>query len=272
MPELPSSHISSSTAIDVLIPAIEKDLNTLPYVIDGVRRFVRHPIGTVYIVSPGGSAGIRRLCASKGCKFVDEALVLPLSKKDIHYRSSRWERSGWLLQQLLKLSGDRICQRKHFLVIDADTVLIRPHTFLTKGKTVYYYRSWSQPEYFRTHRKLLGKGVSAPHSFVSHYMLFDRDKLSRLKRTIEDRHGIAWFKAILRSIDKTKQFGFSEFETYGNFHYAERPGEILFRHTLNKSLPLKASSLSAAKVRLLARKYRSLSFHQRKGYTRTPKE
>lgn len=55
---------NNSTRIDVLIPAIDKDLNTLPHVIDSVRRHVRHPIGRIYIVSPE-SSGIRKLCSRK---------------------------------------------------------------------------------------------------------------------------------------------------------------------------------------------------------------
>lgn len=68
-----------SLTIDVLIPAIDKDIATLPLVINSLRRHVQHRIGTIYIVSPQ-SAGIRRLCASKGCTFVDEKTVLPITK------------------------------------------------------------------------------------------------------------------------------------------------------------------------------------------------
>lgn len=103
----------SAPAIDVLIPAIEKDLATLPFVIDSLRRHVRHPISHIYIVSPSSSR-IRELCARKNCIFVDEATVLPFSNQDIHYSSARWNRSGWLYQQLLKMNGDRICRESFF--------------------------------------------------------------------------------------------------------------------------------------------------------------
>jgi hypothetical protein len=38
--------------IDIVILAIEKDLETLPYVIEGVRRNINHPVSNIYIVSP----------------------------------------------------------------------------------------------------------------------------------------------------------------------------------------------------------------------------
>ncbi|MFC5652481.1 DUF6492 family protein [Paenibacillus solisilvae] len=254
--------------IDILIPAIEKDLGTLPYVIDSVRKQVRHPIGKFMIVSPN-SWKIKQLCARKGCTFVNERTVLPITKKNINYSSARWDRSGWLYQQLLKLGGNRLGKQAYYLVIDADTVLIRPHTFRTGGgQTIFYYRRWSQPEYFRTYKKLLGKKASSPVSLVTHYMLFEKSKVARLKRTIEARHGTRWYTAIMRSMNKKKQFAFSEFETYGNYFHANYRRQMVLRNALNTSLHMNASGLTVAKRQKLARLYRSVSLHKRKGYSR----
>lgn len=257
----------SRTKIDVLIPAIEKDLGTLPYVIDSIRKHVMHPIGSIMVVSPDSSK-IKALCKRKGCKFVDETRVLPFTKKHIHYSSKSWDRSGWLYQQLLKFNGDTLVSERHFLVIDADTVLIRPHVFRTGDKTVVYYRKWSQSEYFNTYKKLMGKKRSSSNSFVAHYMLFDKTKLTRLKRVIEAKHKTKWYKAIIRSINKTKQFGFSEFETYGNYLHSREPDKIVFRRCLNRSFAMNASQMSREKKQKLAQTYRSLSFHKRKIYSK----
>lgn len=253
--------------IDVVIPAIDKDLGTLPYAIDGVRKHVAHPIGRIYVIAPG-SAAIRALCKRKGCTFVHEGTVLPLRKSNIVYRSARWERSGWLYQQLLKLGSSKVARQRRFLVLDADTVLIRAHRFRENGKDVFYCRRWSQPEYFVTYRKLMGRNASRPRSFVTHYMMFDKTKLGPLKRRIEARHGKPWYKAIIGSINRRKQFGFSEYETYGNFAYSRAPGGVRLKSALNTSLHTSPGSLSAAALRKLARRYRSISFHKRKVYTR----
>lgn len=254
--------------IDVLIPAIEKDLPTLPYVIDSLRMHVKHTIRKIFVVSPQSSK-IRDLCKRKNCVFVNERKVLPITKKDIHYRCTRWDRSGWLYQQLLKMNGDTITQQNYFLVVDADTVLIRPHTFRSTGKTVFYCRNWSQPEYFRTYKKLMGAKAPSPKSFVTHYMLFDRSKLIQLKKAIADRHQLPWYTAIIRSIDKTKQFGFSEYETYANYLYSQNPSSIILKTSLNKALKVRASTVKGASLHKFAERYRSLSFHQRKAYSLT---
>ncbi|WP_339273127.1 DUF6492 family protein [Paenibacillus sp. FSL W8-0426] len=261
---------NNSTRIDVLIPAIDKDLNTLPHVIDSVRRHVRHPIGRIYIVSPE-SSGIRKLCSRKNCTFVNERTVLPFTKDDIHYQSYRWNRSGWLYQQLLKMNGDRVVKAQHFLVIDADTVLIRPHSFMTGNKTAFYCRDWSQPEYFNTYRKLLRSKAPRPRSFVTHYMLFEKTELASLKKKIETIHRLPWYKAILSSINKKKQFGFSEYETYANYMYSSHAERMILRSSKNKSLSKDASSLSNQEIRTLSRRYRSLSFHKRKIYSKAPR-
>lgn len=253
--------------IDVLIPAIEKDLGTLPHVIDGIRKQVKHPLGSLMIVSPDSEA-IKALCRRKGCRFVDERTVLPIGKKNIRYGTKRWNRAGWLYQQLLKLGGSKLGDAAHYLVADADTVLIRPHRFTTGGRPIFYCRSWSQGDYFRTYRRLLGSKASAPRSFVTHYMLFNKAKVSQLKKRIEARHGKRWYKAIIDSIDKSRQFGFSEFETYGNFLYGHNPRGIVMRPALNKSLHTSYARLSPARIKRLAAKYRSLSFHKRKIYAR----
>lgn len=254
--------------IDILIPAIEKDLGTLPYVIDSVRTMVKHPIGKILIISPD-TKRMKQLCIRKSCTFVNERTVLPIGKSSIHYQSKTWNRSGWLYQQLLKLSGDKLSKQRYYLVIDADTVLIRPHAFTAnKGRTIFYYRRWSQPEYFRTYKKLMGRKAASPVSFVTHYMLLERAKVRRLKQGIEARHGTRWYNAILRSMNKNRQFAFSEFETYGNDYHSRYPGKYNLRPALNKSLSMNAAGLTSEKRRRLALRYRSVSFHKRKGYSK----
>ncbi|MFB5760694.1 DUF6492 family protein [Paenibacillus medicaginis] len=269
MPAIRGMWLKSTPMIDVLIPAIEKDLGTLPYVIDNVRRFVQHPIGRIYIVSPASSK-IKQLCSSKNCIFMDEKTVLPITKKDINYQSLRWNRSGWLYQQLLKMNADQYVKASHFLVLDADTILIRPHSFFKDGKTVFYCRDWSQPEYFNTYRKLLGMKAPRPRSFVTHYMMLEKSKLTALKKKIEAIHHIPWYKAIIRSIDKKKQFGFSEYETYANYLYTLNSDSMLLRNAKNKSLNMNAADLKEEEMLKLAREYRSLSFHKRKIYSKPP--
>jgi len=116
--------------MDVLIPVIEKDLAVLPYVIDGIRKQVVHPIGDIYIVAPN-SKKIKEVCKRKNCQYIFEDEVLPISKKDL-------DGDGWMLQQLIKLSCDTIASNNHVLISDADTIMIAPHLFMAEDKIVFY--------------------------------------------------------------------------------------------------------------------------------------
>ena len=71
----------------------------------------------------------QRWPTSLACEVVDEQDVLPIRRDDIDYQFGSVDRSGWLFQQLLKLSADTISSSDHVLVLDADTVMIRPQSF-----------------------------------------------------------------------------------------------------------------------------------------------
>ena len=256
--------------IDVLIPVVEKDLDVLPYVIDAARKNVRHPIGEIFIVAPESSK-IQNLSIEKNCKFIDENTILPITKKDIDYcpkkRNSYVDRSGWLFQQLLKLSGDTLSSREGYLVLDADTVLIRPHIFEQNNKTVFFLRSLYYRPYFETYLKLLGENAIGPSRstfFISHYMFFKKKRVAELKKLIETRHQTDWYSAILDSMNKKKWDSFSEYETYGNFMLKNYPEQIILKSRRN--LGLKRSSIkniSRINIKELANKHgiRSMSFH-----------
>lgn len=256
--------------IDVLIPAIEKDLEVLGYVIDSARRNIIHPIGKIFIIAPE-STNIMKLSVEKNCKFVNENKVLPLTKKDIDYcpkkGNARIDRSGWLFQQLLKLSGDTLSSQDGFLVLDADTVLVRPHTFERDGKTVFFYRDLYYKPYFDTYRRLFGEDALCPNFsifFVSHYMFFKKKRVAELKKRIETRHNTNWYTAILNNINKNQWDSFSEFETYGNFMFKNHPHEMILKKRHNLSLKRSSiKNISNLKIKELAYRYRirSISFH-----------
>lgn len=259
------NNVGSGTAaeisIDILIPVIEKDLLSLPFVIDMARANVIHPITEIMIVAPDNER-IKEVCYQKGCRFVDENSVLPITKNDIDYKTNEWDRSGWLFQQLLKLSGDAICSSDHYLVLDADTLLIRPHVFKDKEKTVFYCRSAKIPEYFKTYKRLLGVKATAPLSFVAHYMLLEKSKLAELKKAIEYKNNAVWYAAIIKSINKLRQITFSEFETYGNFVYAKYPNQMIMADALNLNLKrAKNQDIAQLDFQQLAENFRSVSLH-----------
>ena len=208
----------SKEPIDVVRPIIAKDLHILPLCMEGVRRQVAHPIQDIYIVAPAQEE-ILQFCKKENLQFVDETTIFGFAPKvlNIQYQDRKGQihdRSGWLFQQLVKLSG-RVGTCQYYLCIDADHVLIRPHVFLTnEGKTVFYMSyEEHQPYYDNIHRLIPGLTLDTL-SYVAHKMLFDKEQLERLHQTLG---GENWVKTVLDYYDRQSHAGFSEFELYGNF-------------------------------------------------------
>ena len=223
----------STEPIDVVIPIISKDLKILPLCLEGVRKCVANTIKQIYIVAPDKQE-IKDFCQEHGLVFVDENSVFGFAPRDLKLiTTSGDDRSGWIFQQLVKLSG-KVGTCRYYLCIDADHVLIHPHVFLTdEQKTVFYLSYEEHQPYYDNIRRLLPDVKIGSLSYVDHKMLFDKDKLEELHQAITRcNEGKPWHEAILDSIDRNTHAGFSEFETYGNFvKYKE------LRPWLQKRLP-----------------------------------
>lgn len=226
---------SSDVPIDVVIPATDKDAETLPLVINSVREFVRHPLGTIHIVAPE-SARLRTISMERGCRFILENDVVPIRKSDIVYHVKGWDRSGWMLQQLIKLNGDKISGNEHFLVLDADTIFAKPVVFKVDEKVILNCSDeCHRPYYAMIHRLLDGIRIS-PFSFVAHHMLMEKSKLRLLKAEVESKSGMKWHEAILKYVDRNEVSSFSEYETYGNFCSNRFPNQVHVDYWFNLSM------------------------------------
>ena len=255
---------ASPIAIDIFIPTLEKEIPVLQHTVSYARRNILHPIQNIYIVAPD-SALLRDFCIQTGCQFIDENTVLPLRMKDIDYFPQGVDRRGWIFQQLLKLNADRICASEHILILDSDTVLIRPQSFIFEKYIILECSDEQTFPYLLAYEKLFSKKREAPFSFVCHHMLFEKTKLRHLKETIESLHHMPWYEAILATLDKNEISGFSEYETYGNFFVSHYPDQFLQLHFFNVSynrqflIPLSNGELYPLKP--FGHFTKSISFH-----------
>lgn len=203
--------------IDIVIPVIPKDLSILPLCIAGVRENVNHTINAIYIVAPDNT-DIKKYCEVNNLVFVDECSILGYGTEGVNFvTKDGTNRSGWIFQQLLKLSG-RIGTNRYYLVIDSDHILLKPHTFITNTNKLCFYQSseWHYP-YYKNIKKLIGKNAIHGLSYVAHKMIFDKEILLSLHNEIEGRHSCAWDKAIIHSLDKNESSPFSEYELFGTY-------------------------------------------------------
>lgn len=252
---------SSNVEVDVVIPAIKKDLDVLPKVIKSVRRYLQHPIGDIIIVGPKKTE-IVSFCRKYECVFKDEDSVLPIKLKDIDYNVNGTSRSGWIFQQLLKLNSDKISGKKHVYVIDADTVLTKPQKFECNNKFLLLASDEYHTPYFKTFEKIFGYPPVAGFSFVAHQMFFDLGKLEEMKKDIEMKNGgKRWYEVILNNLDKAEGSSFSEYETYGNWMRINHPDNVFVEYWFNKSLPANEIRMLRLYPQNSLSRFRSISFH-----------
>ena len=221
-----STEVSSDTPIDIFIPLGARHLSTLPFVIKGARKYIRHPVLHFFVVSNNASS-VKDLCKQLDVTFVDELDVLGYDKHSIEYRCRKGQdRAGWLYQQLLKLHADRVSDQNKILVLDAGTVFVRPKIFCHQGQDILDYSDeWHLP-YFSMYKRMMDQNPLAKVSFVCNYMLFDRDKLIAMKAEVLKKHHKQIDAVIIELIDRAECSGFSEFETYGNYVLNKWPTEI----------------------------------------------
>lgn len=213
--------VSSKEEIDVVIPIIRKDLEILPLCFEGIRACVNNSIRNIYIIAPDDEE-IITFCKRQHAIFIPEKQVLGLSPKDINLKIQTSDggivdRSGWLFQQLIKLSG-KVGTCDNYLCIDADHILIRPHTFINSfGKPVFYTSSECHTPYYQNIKKISSVHHFSLLSFVAHKMIFNKAQLLLLHTDLEQNNKCSWVEAIISGYDRTEGAGFSEFELYGNF-------------------------------------------------------
>lgn len=246
----------SEEEIDVVIPVVEKDLGILPLCLEGIRRQTTNRLGGFYLVAPP-TARLQAFSAAEGLRLVPEDEVLGYGAAAIDYRPLGRNRAGWIFQQLLKLSG-RVGRAEHFLVIDADHILVRPHTFLdASGRTVLYRSEERYPPYYRKLRQLTGLRYHSPLSYVAHKMLFSRTQLAALRGLIEQRSGLPWDRSILAALEPDEVSCFSEYETYGTFLPDAAKRHLPWR---NRTLPYGKLLPYAELCRKYAGFHRALTF------------
>ena len=206
-------------SIDIIIPLLSKDLKILPLCLEGVLNCVNHTINNIYLVSPYNEE-IISFCDKNKLTYINEESVLGYSPKNLKIvTTNNINRSGWIFQQLLKLSG-KIGDSNYFLCIDADHILLQPHTFITKSNKQVFYQSqeYHEPYYTNIKKLLKNENISLSNlSYVAHKMIFNKTDLTTLHSAISELNKQKWDEAIINCLDRKEDAGFSEFELYGNY-------------------------------------------------------
>jgi hypothetical protein len=234
--------------IDVVIPSTPKDLEVLDACVEGIIANCAR-IRDVYVVS--------KTQLTPSARWFDEALY-PFSKKDVAYHLAKkdpiladkilneeFSRVGWYYQQLLKLYAPFAIPNisSNVLVLDSDTVFLKPVSFLNEENAGLYDPSseYWMPYFYFSERLLPGfRRLYPQYSGISHHMLFQRPVLEDLFACIEEIHEMPFWQAFCAMVDVNQlspfSSGASEYELYFNFVF-HRTDQVEIRRLRRIDIP-----------------------------------
>lgn len=245
---------ASKLEIDIVIPIVEKDLETAIHTINSIRKLVMHKLGKIYLVAPNIDK-IIDFAKEHNCEFVDENQVLPDPKLKQY--------GGWIIQQFIKLNMQDIVEKEHYLVVDADTFFLRPVVFMQNNLyLVNVHIDCCKLRKTYTSNILNNKKTYA-YDFVAHHMLFSKKILQQMKQHIENIHNDVWYKVFLKSFvnDQISLRGFSEYELYTT--YLTEFTQEKFKFVSSANLPMHRNFLASVEqiIKAYAADYKSISLH-----------
>ncbi len=246
-------------AIDVVLVTIQKDYKAVVKSISSLSN-VCHTINKIFIVSTDNPE-IRNICSTYNCVFIDENSYLPVKKEDINLKVQGWDRSGWILQQLLKFGADSFVEMPNFLILESDTIFLNPVGFLQGGKFVFGNSEEWNPPYFDAFKRLFGFGIKCPLSFIVHMMIFNKQLLKECKDEMEKKHNMPWYKAYLAAVDRSELSSIADYENYAHWVYCKYPQKVIRKIFYNTGLgPSKLTDWQMLRAKY-GDKYNSVSFH-----------
>lgn len=250
--------INKESKIDIIIPLSSEHIAQFRVNLPMIKKNL--PYKKIYVVCKK-STFVNLAC--DGVKFIDEdelveglsyanvsSLLIDLCGDDI--------RTGWYLQQFIKMQYAQVCDNDYYIVWDADTIPLSKIKFIDEdGRMLFNIKGEHHIPYFITMERLFNRSLKRPNgSFISEGMIINTyimrhmiDEIMAIYLSGKERKKCYLFEIILKSINKDELLysGFSEFETYGNYIYTYYPylykerilrtcrkGYQIYNHILNE--------------------------------------
>jgi hypothetical protein len=206
-------------AVDIVIPAHEKDFPVLRMAVRSVLRHVT-PVRRVHVVSAE-----RFEWPGDRVRWVPEPALPALPA--LPAVRARWvednpdtaSRAPWVYQQILKLGAGSYIEglTPSYLVVDADVIFLRPVSFDPDalGRFPFSRALEYHMPYRDAFARLLGAQPTTGFSLTAHHMLYDRALMAELHAELEERHGAPWYWAYVDAVEKAEESSISEMDVYG---------------------------------------------------------
>jgi hypothetical protein len=128
-------------------------------------------------------------------------------------------RSGWYLQQLLKLYAPIVLNLDKFVIIDSDTIILKPIQFFEGDIICFNVGVEYHVPYFEHIKKILPLEKQTNRSGICHLMPMIRTIVEDIISRVELVHNKPFWQVMIDNVDPKHYFdsGMSEYELLFNF-------------------------------------------------------
>lgn len=266
LPVDPLAGRGDAADVEVVIPCHGRDAELLPVVIAGARAAVGRALAGLRIVVPAGEVAVltaRPELGAADVHVVSEDEVVPREVREAVVRLVPERRRGHVLQQLIKFFGAAGSRAEAALVLDADTVLLRPRTWVLRDGRQLLAVSHECHEPYRTHHwRIWPSDGTSRISFVTHHQVMQPDVLRGMFGEDLAAGVIRWLEPAEWVIER--DYG-SEYHDYGTWLRANAGDRVVaaaFRNDRGprSRLPDGRGDPAAVVARLARRHPSALSF------------
>lgn len=233
MPPDPLGTPSGLPAVEIVIPCAEKDADLLVSVIAAAAANCRNPVSRVTVLIPDDSPApdLHGQDLDVPVQIDRDSEVLSGIDVSAALSDVPQDRRGWILQQLVKLAAAGKSDAPGVLVVDADTLLLRPRTWLAQGGRQILCLSQELHKPYRDHfAAVWGSAYAQKASFVTHHQLMQPAIVREMFG--DDLSGLAtWIEAL----DPREPSAASEYHDYGTYLINRHPDRVVLARWGNVS-------------------------------------
>lgn len=255
--------------IEILFVSTQKDFSILgSSILGAIKVTSHHPNRKIYVVVPDSEVELANEAVGEiadGIQVLAESNYLNREQM-LRIRGHFGSRSGWVIQQILKVEHVSRSKSPGVLVVDSDTILLEPREWLSSSEVQILTPSWEW--HVPYYDFLAGAGFSIndlKHSYISHHMLMQP------KYMIEAREYVAWENTddlidylVTHSNPKAKSPFCIEFELYAQYMLLKYSEKIKLVKWSNLGIPRNELAVDEQLSQLLPKfqnKYASISLH-----------
>jgi len=196
---------------DIVIVAHEKDFNNIKFIVENAVKNLT--FDSIHLIlserTEYKDLDTLKTYTNKPIRVHKESDVLIVEKSKLGYRPN------WIYQMFLKIFQD-VTENDNFLIIESDTIILKPLSFFEGGKTIFYLgRDQNHKPYFDFNHKVFGFGREYPHSFISEFLMYDKKIVKNMLQLLECETPNDFMEIVYKNTNPNCYP--ADYELYGNF-------------------------------------------------------